>query len=297
MIFAVFIFLSIIGGTNAALVKFTTNQFQPVVFVFLRSLIAVLILLPFVFSDKVLKKANFLDKRLIFPSLLFAFNWILFAIGLQYTSVIMSQLIYVPSSLIVAFIGYLFLREKLSFEQIAGLALTIVGVLILILGSVITRDQLSFGSPLGNFLIILGLFSWSVYLVSSRRISKTYTPLTITFFNFAVSAFAALLLLPLQVRLGGFGLENVDAKGILAIFAVAIFNSALFFWLYQWIIKHTSAFVSSLILYPITAVAAASGVLFFGEKLSFSLILGAVFILLGIFAATSYQYVRRYIGG
>lgn len=288
----VLLLASIIGGSNAALVKFTVGQFSPVILVIFRSALAALMILPFFYFTKSSFKIKAKKAYLLLANLLFAANWLFFATGIQYTSVIMSQIIYIPTALIVAILGYLFLKEKLSKNQVFGLVLTLIGMSVLIWGSTRSQDILSFGKPLGNFLIILGLFSWSIYTIVSRKISSIYTPLTITFYNFLISAIFVSLLIPLKLGNKDFMLADITIGGILGLVSIAFFNSVLFFWLYQWVIGKTSAFISSLILYVTPIIAAFTGIIFFGEKLTASLVLASALIMVGVFLATTYQALK-----
>src|SRR3989344_824324 len=100
MTLLVFLLMSAVGGANAALIKFTVTQFPPIVLVAARAILASLLVSPFIIKKLPKKWPN--KKYLFICNLLFAANWILFAFGVQHTSVIMSQLIYVPTALIVA---------------------------------------------------------------------------------------------------------------------------------------------------------------------------------------------------
>lgn len=289
----VFLIMSLIGGVNAVLVKLSVGQFSPVLLVLFRSVIAAFILAPFIpiVGKKSLIKLRF-SKNLIIAHFLFAGNWLFFAIGIQYTSVIMASIIYALTALIVGILGYVFLREKLSKEQIIGLILTLVGMAILSFGSLRTPDVLSFGTPLGNLIVIAGLLSWSSYVVVTRKISQSLSLLEITFFNFVLTSIIALMLLSLEIFTKRTVILNITVAGVLSLAALALFSSVIFFYLYQWLIKHTSAFISSLVLYPTTILGLIAGVIFFGEKLSYSLIAGGVIVILGVFIATSYKYIN-----
>ncbi len=96
----------------------------------------------------------------------------------------MGQLLYLPSALVVAVIGYIFLKEKLDRSQITGLIMAIFGMSILFWGSVQTSDILSFGKPLGNIVIGIAMFSWAFYTVVSRKVSLKYKPMQIALVNF-----------------------------------------------------------------------------------------------------------------
>lgn len=293
MILAVFLLNALIGGTNPAFVKAALTEFPPITLVFLRSLLAALVTLPLIYSQWS-KIKTFSEKKLLFiSSLLFAGNWLFFSIGLQSSSIIMSQIIYMMTPLIVAILGYFFLKEVISKNQILGLILAIFGMSILIYGSIKSQDILSFGTPLGNFILIISKICWALYLVTSRKVSKSYNPLTILFFNFTTATLVALLIIPFELSIRHFDLTNVSATGFFSLLALALISSVLVFFLYQWLIKHTSAFIPSLLSYPVALVAGIIGIIFFGEKLTVTLILGGALIMLGVFLATTYQYAKK----
>ncbi|OGD84768.1 hypothetical protein A3B51_02170 [Candidatus Curtissbacteria bacterium RIFCSPLOWO2_01_FULL_41_18] len=288
----VFLFTSIIGGAGSPLIKFTLNYFPTVIFVALRAFFSALIILPFIYRELIKIKPKQIQ-YLIFANALFAGNWLFFALGIQKTSVIMGQIIYLPTALIVAIIAYFFLNEKLAKEQIYGLVITILGFAILTYGSVRSQDTLSFGTPVGNLLVVAGLLCWSLYTVISRKISNLYKPQLITFFNFAITAMITFLILPFELKNGAIKISSAPALAIFGFLGVVTLSSILFFFLYQWLIKNTSAFISSLVLYPVTLFASLAGVILFDERLTLSFAFGSMFVLIGVFLATSYQYIKN----
>lgn len=289
----VFLLTVLIGGTNAPSVKFAIGFFPPVTLVFIRSLLAAALILPFIYKSVTLPKTNF--KYLLAANILFGANWMLFAAGLQHTSVVVGQLAYVPTALLVAVIGYIFLKEKLTKEHIAGLFLTMAGISLYAYNSVKSQDVVSFGTPLGNLLVVMALLSWAFYIVITRKISRDYSPIVITFYNFAVTAIMSCLLLSPVIFSGDLVSRDLTPTAISGFLYLVAFPSIGFFVLNQWLIKHTSAFVSSLALYPITVVAGILGVLLYGEKVTIAMIVGAAFIFSGVFIATSYKHAKRYI--
>lgn len=291
MIPIIFALVSAIGGSNAPVVKFTVNQFPTIVFVALRSLIAIFIILPFILKSSKIKFGQ-ISLNLFFINVLFAVNWLTFASGVQKTTVTIAQLIYVPTSIVIAILGFFLFGEKLSRNQIIGLVLTIAGSLILILGST-SGELLTFGTPIGNLLVTSGMLCWATYTVLSGRISKVYSPLTIIFYNFVVSFILTSILIVASPESRNFSADAVNKNGFFGLFYVGIISSAAYFYLNQWLIKHTSAFISSLQIYPITVIASALGVIFYRDKISLNLIMAALLIMLGVFMATSYNYVKN----
>ncbi len=290
MIFFVFLVTVLIGGSGAPLAKFSLLEFSPLTYVFLRALLAAAVIYPFVLKNIKIKKQTV--KYLFAANALFAANWILFALGVSKTTVIMSQVMYVPTALIVAIIGYIFLKEKINKEQVIGLVLTLFGMFFLIINSLNKQNGVSLGSPMGNALIAAGMLTWSVYLVVTRKISNDYTPGVLTFFNFLLTIPISLVLVIFQ---GEAFPQSITPAAIIALVYIVLFSSIVFFMLIQWLVKHTSAFIPSLAIYPMTIIATVAGVIFYGEKISINFLIGTAFVMSGVFMATSYRFVRKYL--
>lgn len=295
MILVVFFLTALIGAVGGAVIKFTLGEFPQMVLIFFRGLIATLTLLSILYFGKI----NFTSlklKRYLFAScILFSLNWVLFAFGIENTSVTMGQLIYLPTSIIVAVVGYFSLREKLNSEQIVGLIVTIIGLIILFLGSIATNDPKTFGQPIGNLIIFLGLISWSLYTITSRKISHVYHPLQVTFFNVLTITIISFIIAILTGSFVAFKPQSVNLPGLWGLIWIGTINSVGFFGLYQYLIKNTSAFTASLILYPTTILAGIVGVIFFQERLTINLLIGGFTVMLGVFIANTLKHVKKYV--
>lgn len=286
-----FILTFAIGGLISSQVKLALDYFSPFAMVALRFGIATFILLPFVIGKRIpIKQKDFM--YLLLSAAMIALNFIFFTSGIGYTSIIMGQLIYLPTSLIVAVIGYFFLKEKLQRAQFLGLGLTFFGFSLLAVNSFKTNDILSFGTPMGNGLLFMAVAASSLYIIFSRKIIKTYSPVTITFFSLLASTVAALLLVPLEIARGSF-LINITQKSIFLLGILSIVSSALIYYLYQELIARTNAFITSLIVYPSFVIGAIAGTVLFGESLKQTFLFGATMVFFGVFIATSYNYLER----
>ncbi len=286
MILAIFLFALILGGAGSALIKFGGSQINPLSLVFFRAVVSFIVLLPFVNRREVTAAVKN-SKTLIVAGFLFALNWIFFSYGIQKTNVFVAQLIYVPTSLIVAGLGYFLLKEKLTKVQITGLLLTLIGMTILFIGPAKSQQTLSYGTPLGNLLVAGGLISWASYVVVTRKVSDKFSPLSIIFIDFFLTAvLSGILLVPASWQ-PGFLLIKFEPTLILSILAAAVISSVGFFLLNQWLIKNTSAFISSTFIYPITISALVYGTIFFGERLTLGIMFASIVILIGVFLGTN----------
>lgn len=288
-----FLLTVIFGGLTGGLVKLLDLQYPPIVIILSRFLIGAVILSIFhlrkQFVQVVLK-----NKYLILCGLLFTTNATLYTFGIPYTSLIMGQLLYVPTAIVVAVIGYIFLKEKLDRAQIIGLITALVGMAILFWGSIQTSDILSFGKPLGNILIGIAMFSWALYIVISRKLSHKYSAMQITLVNFLVASVFSLFAFVLMIATG-FGdthLNSLNLQSVLPLTGLGIIG-LLFLVFFQQLIKKTSAFTSSLVTYVNPVFAVFFGAVFFKEHLTPTLVVGGLTIIAAVFYTTSYKYIKK----
>lgn len=282
----------IIGGANGAIVKYLVETNSPIIITFGRMILGLVILSFFLYKTSLIK-STFRNKYFYLTSLFFFGNAALYAFGIGSTSLIMGQLLYVPTSLIVAILAYFLLREKLNREKIIGLILAIIGLSILIIGSAKTSNILSFGTPLGNAIIGIAVLSWSAYTVLSRKLINKYSSSQITYINFFYASILSFILLPFFLKNNNTSDLVTISPGSFSLLLILAIMAVAFIWLYQILIKRTSAFISSLVLYFTPVTGSFFGIIFFGERLTPTFLLGAFLIIIAVFYSTSYHYLKR----
>ena len=134
--------------------------------------------------------------------------------------------------LFVAFFAWIWLKERMSVAAIAGLLLSLGGVLLLSLGA--SKGASAPNPLLGNFLQLLAIFSIAFYMVAIKRFSQRYDTWWLTgsqdlfgvlFFLPGIllapegmltsapkEAWLSVLYLGGIVTLGGFGLYNMAMR-------------------------------------------------------------------------------------
>ena len=177
-------------------------------------------------------------------------------------------------------LGLLFLRERLSWYQWAGIFLAALGVLL-----VVTRGHLEslvtgkFGTP-GDFLVLISAPNWAVFSVLSRSGLKRYSS---TIMMFYVMSFGWLFTSLLFFATSGLSdISSIPFDGWIAILFLGIFCSgiAYIFWydaLKVLPVAQTGAF---LYLEPVITVIVAAIVI--RESILLATILGGIIILIGV---------------
>lgn len=292
---ALFIANFISGSLNSVLVKLGVREIPPITFTMLRFLIASITILPFYLkqpSKRPLRKHVWI---ILAQSAFFAANVGIFSVAIQFTSAVMSQVIYVFVPIVVGVISYFVFKEKFTKNKIVGSIMAFLGVLFLIEQSILKADILSLGTLHGNLLILLGVFVFSGYLLLSQKLSKLYSPITISFFTFLITFILLMLIVPFELVNTPLQMNRITIVGIGSLFGLAIFSSAIMYFLIQVGIKYSGAFTASLFQYMAPFFTAISATIVLGEKVTLPIIAGGFLIMFGVFYATAYSRVKRSI--
>lgn len=106
-----------------------------------------------------------------------AANQLMFFYGLNITSPINAGIIMTSNPILVLIASAIILKNKITFTKIGGIALGIIGALLLLL----FKNDFSFGSEtiVGDLFIFLNAMSYGTYLVIAVPLMKKYKPLTV----------------------------------------------------------------------------------------------------------------------
>jgi drug/metabolite transporter (DMT)-like permease len=176
--------------------------------------------------------------------------------------------------------GALFLREPLSRDRIAGIALALIGVAV----------ELSGGNPAklfehGSFLGELAMFgcvlSWAAYtLLGKRMLGDGVSSLAATTYAALVGT---LMLVAINAVMGDLHFPVASPKVWWCLAFIGVFSTALaYVWFYDGVRAigpaRTAVFIN---LVPVVAIALSVSLL--GEKLVPSVVIGAALVVSGVF--------------
>jgi drug/metabolite transporter (DMT)-like permease len=274
----------VLGGIAPLFMKVALKEFNSYQILFVRFGVAVILIIPLLIQH--LKKITFTQVKLIIPAgLLFSGNVFFFVVGVQYTTSIVSQLFYLLTPVIVSLVGYFLFREKISIRRIISMVICFAGSLLLILRSLQGNNLIrSIGTFQGNLLILGAVVSWSLYVVYSKKVSKSIEPSLFLVSNFIIALLISsmvFILTKTSFTSTIIQLSHSSFPVMLSLIALGSINSVLFFFLYQWGIKHVSAFIAASVTYISPLSAALFAIPFFGEQLSVTLLISAASIFLG----------------
>jgi len=103
-------------------------------------------------------------------------NMLLFFKGLEYTSPIHASSIMIIVPIIILILSAIILKEKVTTLKIVGVALGLVGALVLTIYGKSARQ--GDNVALGNLFVFLNAISYSIYVILIKKLTAKYHPFT-----------------------------------------------------------------------------------------------------------------------
>ena len=249
---------------------------------FFRWLLAMLILLPFTYSE-IIKNYNYYKKNILLMTFLgflavTVFNSLTY-ISLQTTLIINSTLMASIAPVLMIGFSWLIFKTKTTTLQFAGIFLSLLGAFSIILkGNINNLFNLYFTS--GDVWMFTAVVSWCLYSVLLKKIDNSISQLA----SLQVMVILGLLFIfPLYI------IENYNTSFLptqkidfVIIIYVAIFASIIAFFSWNKGVSIIGPNRSSLFLHLIPVFSSIWAVSFLNEKFSFFHFIGIIFILSGI---------------
>lgn len=262
--------------------KFSVKEFPPFSLTFFRFLIASLI----IFGVLVIKDEQWKIKKQEIPLFLslgiigMVGYHIFFFLALKYTSAVNTSLIAAMNPIITTTLSIIFLREKISKRALLGIAISFLGVLLIVTnGSLSMLVNLKLN--IGDILMVIAVLCFSTYFIMLKGALKKHSPLKCTSYAFL---FCTLALTPFTFYEISTGyLRNTTLLGWSSIFYMAIFCSVIGYLIQQISIKNIGPSKTSLYvnLTPIFSMILAYFIL--KEQITFIKIFAAALIILGVY--------------
>ena len=281
-----------IWGSTFAVTKDVMAEFPPLALAFLRVAISAVLLLPLAWMRHRRAAANArpLPWGTLFAMGLIgvALHYSLFNLGMVYISASQGALVQSSIPAVTALIAVVGLREHASSRRIAGIVLSVIGIVVIFMGAEDSGGSATSGSIsgqwLGNLLMFGSVIAWGIYTSLAKRVAA-FDPLVVTGY---VIAFGAVLLLPFALyELSGRDLPRITAFGSLQILYLGGMASGIAFLIYNRALEGMDASQAGVFANLIPVVGVLSGVIFLGEPLSLRAILGGAIVMLGVWITGS----------
>jgi drug/metabolite transporter (DMT)-like permease len=268
------------------------EEIPPMGLSFWRTFAGFLIVLPFVLSGLEARapaiRANWRVIALVSALLIVGGNALLF-LSLQFTIVINVALLNSVEPVLIIIVAWLAFRDPLSRRQAAGVAVSFLGVVILI-----SRGDLemlaNFDFNLGDILVLFAYVSWACYAVFMRLVSRQIDHLTMLALLLGLGA---AMLLPLYLVEHFFFRPTAFTWSLVAAAAsLALFTSVLGVLMWNRALAALGSARAGLFIHLIAAYSVVLSIVFLGERLEEFHVTGILLIGIGIYFANTRREAR-----
>jgi drug/metabolite transporter (DMT)-like permease len=193
------------------------------------------------------------------PGLYFSFE----TIGLQYSSATKASLIIATIPIVVLLLSIIFLKERIRIINILGIVISMLGVALLVFGSQSIDEQQ--GRLLGDLLILGAVLSASIYIIMTRRLGKTFSPIQITGMQVI---FGMILFFPAFLfTLPQMEWSAITQDAIIALIILTVFATIGAFLCYNYALTKIPASNAAVCINGIPLITALGAWIILGERL------------------------------
>ncbi|WP_017728757.1 DMT family transporter [Halalkalibacterium ligniniphilum] len=284
-------FATFFWGGNAVVGRYLAPEFSPVTISFLRILLSVLIILPFIFEP--LKKEWGQVKKHLPLFFWFAltgvigYNFMSYW-ALSYTSAINVAILNSLSPIFIMFLSFVIIKEVPKGRIIFAVIVSMLGVVWVMFDGSIVR-LLAVQWNFGDVVMLGGVLSWAVYSILLMRKKLNVHPIALFGYSSIIAVF---LLIPFTVY-EWVKYENVFAVAThlhwAGLLYLGVFPSIFSFLFWNRSVYLIGASRCSVYMNLTPVFAAILGVFLINENLTFAQGIGGVLIFVGIFIATRFK--------
>jgi drug/metabolite transporter (DMT)-like permease len=198
-------------------------------------------------------------------------------------------LVYATQPLFMALLAVVILGERLTLSIVLGLIFAILGT-VLLLWDDLTSTVLDRSYVSGILLLLLASFAWAFYSIPGKTIFLRYGPVPVTAMSTIIGT------LPMLALASPHTLDTLHAMTVgqwLEVFYLAFCST--FFAMLTWTYASAKLPATTVgpFLYLIPVIAVIAGMLILGETVTWSTVLGGLFIILGVAVAQFGPRLRR----
>ncbi len=261
-------------------------EIPPMAMTFFRWLFAIVILAPFAWPhlrrDAPILRARWKTMLVLGAIGVGTHNGLAY-LGLNYTTATNGVILNSFIPIMIIAMSWIFLRERLTRGQVAGVLVSLAGVLIILSkGSIDTL--LGFQVNVGDLFIILSMAMWATYTIGLRWRPQGVNVLS---FLLVVAVIGDLCVVPLlfwEMALGRYVHWSWTVVG--ALVAVGLFSSVLAYIFWNRGVEVVGANVAGLFVHLMPVYGVVLAWLFLGERTAPYHLAGIALILAGIWATS-----------
>ena len=274
--------VAIIWGGSFIAARIALRELSPVTLATIRFILAGTLLVPLLIaSPRYRAPWRSIPKLTAFGLLAVTFYFIFQYNGVARTSASLSAIVITLSPLVVVLMSALFLHERLSRPQAAGIFVATAGAVLLV-----TRGSVEIGGSdywLGVLFLVLNVLAWGLYNILGKQALESQHPLTLTAY---MTILGALCLLPFAAAEGSMAaLETASSGAWLAIGYLVVLSSVVAYVAYNYALRILPASQAGVFQFLNPVAASLLARLLLDEPLTVVTAIGGLMAIAGVYLA------------
>ena len=272
-------------GGNAVAAKLIVSQLPPMVTILVRFIGMSLVILCMAFwlegKKAMPARRHFLGLAAMGLTGTVLNNGLYFS-GFLYSTAVNCVLLSAVGPSMTATLMFLFFRERLSMHQWIGIAVSALGVVILVSGgSLEVLLTLSFNR--GDILFLLSYLTWSCYSILARPLLRELSAMATTGW---AGLLGTIFVIPFAVASGLESLANFSTIGWLSMAYMILGSGALAFWGWNRGVSAVGPSRAAVFINIIPITGMFFAVILLNESVTWVHLIGAAWIIAGVFLTT-----------
>ncbi|MDF2647811.1 MAG: hypothetical protein K0Q73_3616 [Paenibacillus sp.] len=202
----------------------------------------------------------------------------LLSYGMQFVNSGQTSVLVYTMPIFATVLAHFILNEKLTVIKVLGLCLGVTGLLI-ILGPQVFQTEVE-KVFMGRILILLSAFSWACANIFSKVQSSGYDIIKMSGWQMFIGSMFLICVSAITEPWTNIQWTFASSSSLLF---NGIFSTAIAFVVWFWVLGKIEASIASLTIMIVPILALFFGWLQLDEKLTFNIVIGTIFICLGIF--------------
>ncbi len=274
-------FVGLLFGSTLVASRFSVGQFNPVIYIALRLLLASLCHLAIYGVRRRWPADRALWRHAVLLGIIgTAVPMTAMVMSLQYQSSGLTALLITTNPALTVLMAHVWLSdERLSRRKGIGIALALGGAALLVISGESGLPDISQANPIGYGLVAVAAILSSAMTVYARKYMKAFNAFDVA----SVRMFSAAgFLIPVSILFIGFDLHLVDGRGYMALLYAAFVGTFAGLMIAFYNIQRFGATAAAMTAYIIPIVAGIGGALVLGETFTPTMLVGMVVIISGI---------------
>lgn len=275
------ILVSLIWGYLWVTIKIGLDEIPPLFFTSLRLIIGgvVLVVVQLIRRKEIWPRKKEWKPFIILSLFMCVGYYALSTYGMQYVSSGISSVLVYTMPIIVTVLAHYFLAEHLTLNKIIGLIAGLIG-LIFVIGDQIFHLSWN-ASLLGEIIILVSAFFWACTNLYTKKVGHAHDKIKMTIWQISIGGIITLII-SLVTEPTEISNIHLTTPAMLALLYNGILGSAVAFVTWNWILSKIDASVASITLMSVPLLGLFFGWLQLNEKISSNVLIGAIFICIGI---------------